>query len=189
MKRYFLCVLLMIFSTVFYQSTFAAPKPIEQIKGFDLISQKDFSRSFPGKAPVAVVFLSAKCPCSASHEQLLNDLSRQFPQVEFLGIHSNADETIVDSQKHFQEAQLSFPVIQDSKAHYANFWGALKTPHVFLLNKEGEIIYQGGVTDSHVGPSAKKQFLRDVLEDLTANKTLRHKQGKALGCYIQREDS
>ena len=145
----------------------------------------DFTTSRKG---AVVVFLSAKCPCSASHEELLKNLSTEFKDFAFVGIHSNADENAEDTKNHFTTAHLNFPVLQDKKNLWANELGALKTPHAFVFNNKGELLYQGGVTDSHVGPAAKKQFLKEVLSDIEDGKAPRLKEGRALGCFIQRED-
>ncbi|WP_374033280.1 thioredoxin-like domain-containing protein [Bdellovibrio bacteriovorus] len=161
---------------------------ITSLSGLDVLNSETKTFATANHKATVLVFLSAKCPCSASHEALLKDLAQQYKDFQFVGIHSNSDETAEETQKHFREAKLLFPVIQDARSQWANKLGALKTPHAFVLNPSGEMIYHGGVTDSHVGPSAKKQFLKEVLEDLQAGKPSRHKEGRALGCYIQRAD-
>ncbi len=141
-----------------------------------------------GKKATVVVFMSAVCPCSGSHEGLLKKMAQDFSDFQFVAVHANIDEKLEDSQKHFKEAALGFPVIEDSRSVLANHFGALKTPHVYVLGPQGEMIYQGGVTDSHVGPTAKKQYLQEVLTDLQAGQVPRHKETRSLGCYIQRAE-
>lgn len=184
MKKIILSFLLMLTA-----SSSLASLSLNSAEGLEVISQKEYKLHFPSeKSATVLIFMSAKCPCSASHEALLNDLSKEYKEFSFIGIHSNADENSEITKKHFTESPLAFPLIQDNKNALANKLGALKTPHAFVLNKNGEVIYQGGVTDSHVGPSAKKQFLKEVLEDLRAGKAPRYKEGRSLGCYIQRGD-
>ncbi|WII71621.1 redoxin family protein [Bdellovibrio sp. 22V] len=182
MRQIFL-FLLLIFSTSFALG--AAPA----IKGSDLVTAKEENLQFPTSTlATVIVFVSAQCPCSASHEDVLRNLSQEFSEIKFIGIHSNSDETPEITKEHFTQASLPFSILQDERNKWANELGALKTPHVFVFSKNGELIYQGGVTDSHVGPSAKKNFLKEVLDDIRAGKKPRHKEGRALGCYIQRED-
>ncbi|HWU43975.1 MAG TPA: redoxin family protein [Bdellovibrio sp.] len=153
----------------------------------NVLSGETVKLDLTGKKGSVVVFLSAKCPCSGSHEVVLNDLAKEYPDFIFVGVHSNADEDKTITKNHFAEAKLSFPVLQDSRSAWANQLGALKTPHAFVFNPKGELLYQGGVTDSHVGPAAKKTFLKDVLSDIQSGKAPRMKEGRALGCFIQRE--
>ncbi len=173
----------------FFVSLCAQAAFTEAVTGADVITGKEQQLQFStAKKATVLVFLSAKCPCSDSHIEILRKLSDDFKDFQFVGVHSNADETADITKTYFQEKKLPFPVLQDHKSVLANRFGALKTPHVFVVDKKGELLYHGGVTDSHVGPSAKKNFLKDVLEDVQAGKVPRHKEGRALGCYIQRED-
>ncbi|MBO9667734.1 MAG: redoxin family protein [Bdellovibrio sp.] len=174
--------------TVLVSPLFA--KSLTTVDGTDVLSGKAVKVEMKSATKGTVlVFLSAKCPCSASHEGILKELATQYKDFNFIAIHSNADENAEMTKAHFSSVALNFPVLQDSKSHLANELGALKTPHAFVLDKNGEVLYQGGVTDSHTGPSAKNQFLKEVLEDLQAGKAPRMKEGRALGCFIQREDA
>ncbi|UYL07777.1 redoxin family protein [Bdellovibrio sp. SKB1291214] len=183
-------ILLLLSIALVSVNVFATTKQLTSVDGTDVLNGKFVHlETKSAKKGTVVIFMSAKCPCSASHESLLKDMSAQYKDFNFIAVHSNSDETSEVTKNHFAEASLPFPVIQDSKSRLANELGALKTPHAFVLSPAGEVLYQGGVTDSHVGPSAKKQFLKDALEDLQAGKTVRMKEGRALGCFIQREDA
>lgn len=185
MKSFFFSFSLLIFLSL---STAHAAPPIE-IQGLSTLTSLNTLSAKPAKDKTSIlVFISAVCPCSGSHEELLKDLAVKYPQFQFFGIHSNSDEAIPMSEEHFKKAQLGFPVLQDAKSTWANKLGALKTPHAFVISASGEILYAGGVTDSHVGPQAKKFYLKEVLQDLSENKPARYKEGRALGCYIQRSE-
>jgi hypothetical protein len=168
--------------------SFALPA---QISGANVIDQKpvDFQLiSKSGKPHLAVVvFLSAKCPCSNSHLVELKSLAHDFPQVSFLGVHSNFDETAELSKNYFQKSALPFPVIQDVKDHYADEFHALKTPHAFVVDEKGQVLYRGGVSDSHDFAKAKRRYLREALNDLKAGCAVATPEGRTLGCVITRE--
>lgn len=155
--------------------------------GKDLLTGREVR--FPSKVdrtPV-LVFLSARCPCSRSHEPELKRLHARFSAAgfEFIGVHSNQDETLAESKKHFKEVALPFPVIEDRGAKLADEFRALKTPHAFVL-KGSDVVFQGGVDDSADGARAKKHFLEDALILLQQGKPLEVSRARALGCAIQR---
>lgn len=156
------------------------------ISGIDLLHGKNIDISSEGTRGLVVVFLSAKCPCSDSHSADLKQLEIKYPEFHFVGVHSNSDESIEDSKNYFSKLALPFPVIQDDKAAIAGQFKALKTPHVFVISPTGEMLYQGGVTDSHVAPAAKKHFLADALEAVRSGKTPQVTQTRTLGCIITR---
>lgn len=140
-----------------------------------------------GSRLTVIVFLSARCPCSASHEPLLASLAREFgTQARFVGIHSNADEPAEESGAHFKQAALPFPVIQDTGSRLADAFGAVKTPHAFVLGKNGEILFQGGVDDTHDAASATKPYLKNALEALRAGRAPEISLARSIGCQIRR---
>lgn len=171
-----------------WETAQANPIP-SQLAGRDLVSGKDraFTLSESSKGTV-IVFLSAKCPCSASHEQKLRELYAQFSSqgFRFVGIHSNADEPWNLSSRHFSESKLPFPVIEDAGSTLANQMGALKTPHVFVVSPQAAVLFQGGVDDSHIAQVAKKQYLQEALVALSAGQTPPRNAVRALGCVIKR---
>lgn len=132
------------------------------------------------------MFLSAKCPCSISHEETLKDLAQEFKDFAFVGVHSNVDEDPEMAQKHFAEAKLPFKVIEDSQAKLANLYKANKTPHAFVVSPKGEILYRGGVTDSKNAGMARTYFLKEALTDIQNGRAVRRSEGRTLGCTISR---
>ncbi len=181
MKKYM--VLLLIFS----QITFAFEVP-QTIQGKDLVSGKNISidlqeKDFTGSA---VIFLSSHCPCSQSHTDEIKKLSQDFKKIKFVAINSNMDEDVDVAKKYFSETGFAFPVVRDEKAKYANQFKALKTPHAFLMNARGEILYSGGVTSSSQASQAEHLYLREALNDFSAGRDIKVKSGRTLGCMISR---
>ena len=160
------------------------------IKAQDVISGKALEiNTRPTESLGSVfVFMSSKCPCSNSHVSVLKNLAGKFTKFNFYAVHSNADEPVADAQKYFRKAGLPFPVVQDSDTKLADLMQAFKTPHAFVLDNKGEILYQGGVTNSSNAPSADENFLDEVLSDLTAGKPARMSEGRTLGCVILRKN-
>jgi thioredoxin-related protein len=133
-----------------------------------------------------VVFLSANCPCSNSHVKELAALAQENPQVRFIGVHSNVNESHDTAKSYFKQVQLPFPVIEDPKAQLADEFRALKTPHAFVMNANGEVIYRGGVSNSHDVNRADRKYLREALDDIKKGAKIRTSEGRALGCAILR---
>ena len=162
---------------------------ISSINGLDLRSGQitSISLSEPSKANV-IIFVSARCPCSASHEKSMTELYKKYSPLgfQFIGIHSNSDEPIHETEQHFKKSNLPFPIIQDDGAKIANELKALKTPHVFILSPKSEVLFQGGIDDSHLAENAKQFYLIEALEALTTGKPLLKKEVRTLGCVIKR---
>ncbi len=183
-----------IFVTILMWGAFSAAATtslLESVSGKSLKSGRDIAiaaQTVVKKATV-VVFLSAVCPCSNSHISVLNELAEKYKDFQFIGIHSNSDEPVSASESYFKAAALSFDVIQDTGAKLADQFRAFKTPHVFVVSPDGQIVYQGGVTNSSFAPNANRQFLAEALEDISHGVKVRTAEGRTLGCVIARERS
>ena len=158
-----------------------------KINGKDYSGLKKETVEIGAKKALVIVFLSAKCPCSNSHIEELQKLNADFPDFAFVGIHSNMDEPESQSEEYFKKLKLSFPVIQDNDAKYADQFAAFKTPHTFVLSQKGEVLYQGGVSNSHDIKKSDKLFLREALEDISKGQKIRNTEGRTLGCFIVRK--
>ncbi|WP_290734626.1 redoxin family protein [Halobacteriovorax sp. JY17] len=131
-----------------------------------------------------IFFLSASCPCTKKSVPYLQTLSKQYPEFQFLGVHSNSNESFEDAKKEF--GNLNFPIAYDADMKIADQFKATKTPHVFVLDAKNEILFHGGVTNSVDPARAKRFYLKNALEDISKRRDVQLKFAKALGCYIVR---
>ncbi len=163
----------------------AAPPPT--VGGRDVISGTEVI--VRAEKALVVVFLSAKCPCSKSHTGELADLAKEFKEFQFVGVHSNLDESNELAKNYFNELKLPFPVIRDSDAVIADRFKALKTPHAFVLTSASETVFQGGMSDSTDCADAGRRYLREALSDLRSGKPPRDRRVRTIGCAISRRRS
>lgn len=136
------------------------------------------------KKATVVVFLSARCPCSNSNSALVEKLAKKYSDFQFVGIHSNYDEPLGLALSYFGRKDFNFPVIYDQETELAKKFGALKTPHVFIINHAGEVIYNGSVSSSTNADLAKEIYLDIALADIREGKEPAAPKKKTLGCYI-----
>lgn len=155
------------------------------ITGKDLFSGKVQAISQGAKGTV-IVFMSATCPCSNSHTEILRKIADEFKEFSFLVVHSNADESLDKAKSYFGNLKFPFPVLQDEGFKLADEFKANKTPHAFVISNDGKIIFRGGITNSTEGESADKNFLRDALLDVRNGRAVRVAQSRSLGCAISR---
>ncbi len=67
-------------------------------------------------------------------------------------------------------------------------YGALVTPHAFVLDKQRKLVYVGLIDDNMDAKNVKKQFVRDALDAVLAGKEPSKTSTKAFGCGIRYED-
>ncbi len=159
---------------------------VKNYDGVDIRSGNKTKLSLDRSVYVVAYFLNGQCPCSQSHFDHLNELQKKYAKISFVGFHSNKSMNLKKAMKAYANYSIDFPILLDKELKYANIFNALKTPHVFILNKTGEVVYHGGATNSRNPKKASKFYLKDALAEITDGKEITIKQTKTLGCYIQR---
>lgn len=158
-----------------------------KLAGPDIVNENHINWNWPeAKKATVVIFFSAICPCSNNHVDYLKKLRTDFADYDFFGVHSNIDENREIVVNYFKKQEINFKVISDKNSSIANHLGALRTPHAYLISKQGEILYQGGVTDSSDPLKAKEFHLFDALISHKNNKEIKIKKSRVLGCEIAR---
>jgi peroxiredoxin len=151
---------------------------------------------FPKAKGFIVIFTCNTCPFAVASEDRIIALDAQFKGKGFPVIAINPNNPVVQPDDTFERMQLkakekgfTFPYLYDATSMvYAQF-GAKKTPHVYLLQREkGQNIvkYIGAIDDNVRNESAvKEQFLAIAINELLAGKEVTRKETKAIGCSIK----
>ncbi len=135
----------------------------------------------------AVLFLSAKCPCSNSYNTRIAALARAYAsqKVRVVGVYANHDETDTEIAQHARAHGFTFPVLRDDRGLCADHFKASVTPEAFVLDAQHVLRYQGRLDDSREAAEAKTHELTDALEAVAANKPAPASLA-AFGCGIVR---
>lgn len=171
----------------------------KQIADFTLHDCRGALRSLSDYAQselVVVAFLGVECPLVKLYGPRLEELSERFAGrgVAFLGINSNLQDAPTKISAFAQRAGITFPILKDPDNGVADQFGALRTPEVFVLDRERVIRYWGRIDDQYgfstgVGYGKKavtRHDLVEALEELLAGKPVSVPVTTAPGCHIGR---
>jgi peroxiredoxin len=76
-------------------------------------------------------------------------------------------------------------VLDEGQEVYPKF-GAERTPHVFLVDKNRVLQYIGAIDDNYKSEEAvEKQYVRDAIQAIKAGEKPRPNTTKAIGCTIK----
>jgi hypothetical protein len=74
----------------------------------------------------------------------------------------------------------------DKGAELATAFGATKTPHVYLFDGKGKLVYRGAIDDNARKPKkVKKTYLIDAIQAVGNGQTITVAETRALGCGIK----
>lgn len=138
---------------------------------------------------VVVMFWSVQCPFVQAYTERINTLTDEYSSkgIAFWGINSNSTESMDEVKAHAEEKGYPFPMLKDVNNVVADMLGATRTPEVFLINKDREILYHGRIDDNRVETKITSSDLRHALDDVLDGNEVTVKNTKSFGCTIKRK--
>jgi peroxiredoxin len=104
------------------------------------------------------------------------------------------------NQAALAEYKIQNPLLLDETGAVGKSYGAEKTPHLFIIGKDGNLLYRGAVDNAPIGkvdperpklPDAKEgqlvNYVQAGLEDAAAARALRLPETQAYGCAVKYE--
>jgi peroxiredoxin len=138
---------------------------------------------------MVITFWSAECPVSAEYDVYFNGLLDRYPdgKVAVLGIDSNVNYGKDEIAEAMTERGVRFPVLRDAGSVIADAFDALTTPHVFVVDPEGRLAYEGAVDDKTFRQrEATVNYVDQALAALLNGETPEVAQTQPYGCTIVR---
>lgn len=90
-------------------------------------------------------------------------------------------------QEHATAEGYKMPYLLDKAHRIADAFGALKTPHVYLFDKNMTLVYRGSLDDNVSDASAvDANYIMDAMTSLKKGKACDVAETKAIGCSIKR---
>lgn len=140
------------------------------------------------KPVTVVIFLATQCPIATDYAERIVALVKAYDEknVQFIGINSNKQEKVAEILAYTQKHGFEFPVLKDPENKIADYFGARRTPEVFLLDAKRVLRYAGAIDNSPKQPT--KHYLKDALDLMIAEKDIpkKSKKTRAIGCTIKR---
>lgn len=138
-----------------------------------------------------VIFTSNKCPFAIAYEDRIIDLHNKMAPMGYPVVAINSNDGSSDSPDSFdamitrhKEKQFPFLYLKDEKEVYTKF-GAIKTPHVFLLDSDKVVRYIGAIDDSPREPmEVKIKYVENAIAAIEKGENPDPEFTKAIGCPI-----
>ena len=184
-----LAVALLAATAVSAETTLKVGQAVLDFTLTDLQGKTHTLSQYRGKV-VLLDFWSATCPVSARYEERLKAIATEYAAkgVVTLGIDANTTEDAALIQRVVAERGVIFPILLDPGNTVADLYGGLTTPHVFLVDQQGRLVYQGAIDDEGLmGKRAvTRQYLREALDAMLAGRPVPTPKTEPVGCSIKR---
>jgi peroxiredoxin len=149
---------------------------------------------FKGKI-VVLDWFNPECPVCRGHYQagtLQKTYDKYHDQgVVFLAINSGGKGQqgagAEKNSKARKDWKIEFPVLLDESGKVGHAYGAQTTPHCYVINKEGVLVYNGAIDDGreHGGRIGKVNFVEKALDQVIRGETVTNAENRPYGCNVK----
>ena len=159
--------------------------PATDGKTYDI---NDFREDF-----LLVFFTCNHCPYVTGSDEITRASAERFaPQgVRFVGINSNSPNTYEEDDfphmvERMKEHKFPWLYLHDESQEVALAYGALRTPHFFLFDRDRKLVYTGrGVDQPRDASRVTVNDLDRVLEELTSGRSVSVPVTNPIGCNVK----
>ena len=142
-----------------------------------------------------VFFTCNHCPYVINSDELTRSTAEKYGSagVKFVGINSNSSGTYQEDDfphmvKRMEEHRFPWLYLYDESQQVALDYGALRTPHFFLFDKERKLIYTGRGVEQPRDPSRiSVNDLERTLEEVISGRSVSVPLTNPIGCNVKWE--
>jgi peroxiredoxin len=164
----------------------------------DLDGKNVSLHDFAGKT-VVLEWFNPECPfVRMSHTKgSLKDAAARYTAkgVVWLGVNSGAEGKqgfgVEKNRAGIAKFNLSHPILLDPSGKVGHVYGATNTPHMYVVDAKGVLVYKGAIDNSPDGegesPTDGKlvSYVEAALDAIAQNKEIAVKETKAYGCSVK----
>jgi peroxiredoxin len=161
------------------------------LEDFTLSDINGKDRSFndlKGKNGAVIIFLSAQCPVVRGYVDRINSLAADYQAkgINFIGVNSNAGESLDWVRSNAAEYGFKFPVLIDKGNVLADRLGANVTPEAYYFDAKNVLMYRGAIDNDRSGRNVSETFLKTAFDAGLSGKKIEKTSANEYGCSIKR---
>jgi len=145
---------------------------------------------------VVLEWYNPECPfVRYSHtEGPLRDMGNGYTDqgIVWLAINSGAQgrqgHGLEKNRKERDGYAIRYPILLDPAGSVGKAYGARTTPHMFVIDAAGRLIYRGGLDNSPLGDTDGPEVInhvRGALADLAAKRPVAQPRTRSYGCAVK----
>jgi peroxiredoxin len=142
---------------------------------------------------VVLEWFNPGCPYVQRHYKAdmntMNNLYEKYSakDVQWLAINTTAGNTAGSNKQAADKWNIKHPVLSDADSAVAKAYGAKTTPHMFIIDKQGNLVYAGGIDNDREGDKGNDRvnYVDKALKEVLAGQTVSEPETEAYGCGVK----
>jgi peroxiredoxin len=116
----------------------------------------------------------------------LKGAKEQYPDVVFVAVNSSASRksSLDATAKYLKDNKIEIPALLDSDGAVGKMYGARTTPHCYVIDANGTLVYQGAIDDNQSG-GGKTNYVVNALTQLKKGEKVSPSETKPYGCSVK----
>ena len=93
-----------------------------------------------------------------------------------------------NSTEWMKKNSIDYPTLIDSKGELGRLFGAKSTPHVFVIDRQGKLVYHGAVDDDPNGQkqsAERQQYLENAIKAALNGQAPERSETRSYGCSVK----
>ena len=143
-----------------------------------------------------VIFTCNHCPYAKAYEDRIKALDAKYKSLGYPVIAINPNDPTAQPEDSFdlmktraKEKGFTFPYLFDEGQKIYPQYGATKTPHVYILQKENDkniVKYIGAIDNNHENANdVTEKYVEAAVDALLKNEPIKQTETVAIGCTIK----
>jgi peroxiredoxin len=156
----------------------------------DTAGKQVSSSDFEGKI-VVLEWLNPDCPFVKRHYKAgtMKKLATEYADddVVWLTINSTHYMDAAANAKFKADHQLPYTILVDQSGDVGHLYGAVTTPHMYIIDAQGKLVYIGAIDDDPRGTKGESavNYVALALDEVVAGKAVTTAETKPYGCSVK----
>ncbi|MBL0926285.1 MAG: redoxin domain-containing protein [Phycisphaerales bacterium] len=142
---------------------------------------------------VVLEWFNSGCPFVVKHleAKTVNSLVEKYKdKVVFLGINStnSGHKDFGKDKDAIEKYKLNYPILLDTDGTVGRAYGARVTPHIFIVDASGKLVYNGAIDNDPKGDLESGKvvnFVDKALTEVLGGKAVTNAENRAYGCSVK----
>lgn len=146
---------------------------------------------------VVLEWFNDECPFVRYHYEQADtmiDLANKYKDqgVVWLAVNSTSHVKGEQVQSFAEKHNIPYPILDDRSGEVGKAYGAERTPHMFVIDKEGDIVYEGAIDNAPIGNvnrgEEKTNYVEAALSELINGDEVTIPETAPYGCTVKYAD-
>ena len=137
-----------------------------------------------------LMFFAPDCPLCITFSKPFNELSALYPYFQFIAVQSGENYSAMELKMYKDETGLKPRIFLDRDYRVANKFNASITPEFIVVNRNGDVLYQGLLDNRMKELGVYKQhwdqfYLKDAIQKVSNQEEVTVARTEAIGCVLE----